>query len=57
MAIHKVLVIGAGRVGRTIAHMLGAEEYEVRLGDARPEVAAAVTSRSIRLYWRVENGW
>jgi len=39
----RVLVVGAGRVGRTIAHMLGAEEgYHVRVADTRPEMAAAV---------------
>ncbi len=38
--MRKVLVIGAGRVGRTVAHMLSAEsEYTVRLADARPEAA------------------
>jgi saccharopine dehydrogenase-like NADP-dependent oxidoreductase len=41
--MHKVLVVGAGRVGRAIAHMLCAEEgYSVRLADAHPEAAAAV---------------
>jgi len=41
--MNKVLVIGAGRVGRTIVHMLCAEKgYEVRVADAQPEVAAAV---------------
>lgn len=42
MATNKVLVVGAGRVGRTIVHMLSAEGYEIRLADARPELAAAV---------------
>lgn len=38
-----VLVIGAGRVGRTIVHFLGAEEgYRVRIADVHPERAAAV---------------
>jgi saccharopine dehydrogenase-like NADP-dependent oxidoreductase len=41
----RVVVVGAGRVGRTIVHMLGAEEgYDVRLCDARPEAAAAVAA-------------
>jgi saccharopine dehydrogenase-like NADP-dependent oxidoreductase len=41
--MNKVLVVGAGRVGRTIAHMLCAEKgYQVRLADAQPEVAAAI---------------
>ncbi|MHC5042406.1 MAG: saccharopine dehydrogenase C-terminal domain-containing protein [Planctomycetota bacterium] len=42
MTTNKVLVVGAGRVGRTIVHMLCAEGYEVRLADVRPEAAAAV---------------
>lgn len=42
MAKSKVLVVGAGRVGRTIVHMLSAEGYEIRLADLRPEQAAAV---------------
>jgi saccharopine dehydrogenase-like NADP-dependent oxidoreductase len=37
----KVLVVGAGRVGRTIAHMLAAEEgFDVVVCDVRPEAAA-----------------
>ena len=41
--MNKVLVVGAGRVGRTIVHMLCAEkDYEVRVADAQPDVAAAV---------------
>ena len=41
----EVLVVGAGRVGRTIAHMLAAEEgYDVLLCDARPEAAAQVAA-------------
>jgi len=37
----KVLVVGAGRVGRTIVTMLEHEgSYEVHLADARPEAAA-----------------
>jgi saccharopine dehydrogenase-like NADP-dependent oxidoreductase len=37
---HKVLVVGAGRVGRSIMHMLCAEEnYSVRIADAQPEQA------------------
>ena len=43
--MHQVLVIGAGRVGRTIAHFLGAEAvYRVRIADVHPERAAAVAS-------------
>lgn len=43
--MHKVLIIGAGRVGRTLFHMLSAEpDYEVRLGDLRPAAAAAVVA-------------
>ncbi|MCA9880963.1 MAG: saccharopine dehydrogenase NADP-binding domain-containing protein [Thermomicrobiales bacterium] len=43
--MHKVLVVGAGRVGRTLFHMLSAEPgYLVRLGDLRPEAAAAVVA-------------
>ncbi len=34
-----VLVVGAGRVGRTITTMLEAEGYQVRVADARPEAA------------------
>jgi len=43
--MRKVLVVGAGRVGRTIVHMLArAEGYEVELSDSRPEQASeAVT--------------
>jgi len=38
-----VLVVGAGRVGRTIAHMLQAEAgYQVHVADVRPEAAADV---------------
>ena len=41
--MNQVLVIGAGRVGRTIVHFLGAEEgYRVRIADVHPERAAAV---------------
>lgn len=41
-----VLVIGAGRVGRTIAHMLAATgSYRVRIADADPTVAAAVAAQ------------
>jgi len=40
-----VLVVGAGRVGRTIAHMLGAElSYIPRVCDVRPETAIAVAA-------------
>ncbi|MHC4547318.1 MAG: saccharopine dehydrogenase family protein [Planctomycetota bacterium] len=47
--MRKVLVVGAGRVGRTVAHMLCAQgDYEVRLADARPEVAAAVAGEVSR---------
>jgi saccharopine dehydrogenase-like NADP-dependent oxidoreductase len=43
VSMRKVLVVGAGRVGRAITHMLCAEEgYSVRLADAHPEAAAAV---------------
>ncbi|MHC4953871.1 MAG: saccharopine dehydrogenase family protein [Planctomycetota bacterium] len=43
--MRKVLVVGAGRVGRTIVHMLSTEdEYSVELCDARPEQAAAVVA-------------
>jgi saccharopine dehydrogenase-like NADP-dependent oxidoreductase len=38
----KVLVVGAGRVGRSITHMLSAEDYQVRICDASPKRAAAV---------------
>ena len=38
-----VLVVGAGRVGRTIAHMLSAEaEYSVRVADLDPAAAARI---------------
>jgi saccharopine dehydrogenase-like NADP-dependent oxidoreductase len=38
-----VLVVGAGRVGRTIVHMLGAEKgYAIRVADADPDAAARV---------------
>jgi saccharopine dehydrogenase-like NADP-dependent oxidoreductase len=38
-----VLVIGAGRVGRTIAHMLAAEgSYRVRMADVDPDAAERV---------------
>jgi saccharopine dehydrogenase-like NADP-dependent oxidoreductase len=38
-----VLVIGAGRVGRTVVHMLGSEAgYQVRVADADPAAAARV---------------
>jgi len=42
----KVLVVGCGRVGRTIVHMLCAEAgaYDVRLIDARPEAAQAIAA-------------
>jgi len=41
--MRNVLVVGAGRVGRTIVHMLVAEAgYQVRLCDALPEAAAKV---------------
>ena len=44
-SMSRVLVVGAGRVGRTIVHMLCAEEgYRVRLCDARPEAASAVAA-------------
>jgi len=40
-----VLVVGAGRVGRTIVHMLGrADGYEVRLADADPQRAASAAA-------------
>lgn len=40
-----VLVVGAGRVGRTIAHMLAAEEgFDVHICDVRPEAAAQVAA-------------
>jgi len=40
---HKVLVVGAGRVGRTILHMLNAEDnYGIRLCDVKPEAADRV---------------
>jgi len=43
--MRRVLVVGCGRVGRTIVHMLGAEEgYEVHVADARPERAAVVAA-------------
>lgn len=39
----KVLVIGSGRVGRTIAHMLAAEDnYAVRTSDVVPARAATI---------------
>ncbi len=38
-----ILVVGAGRVGRTITHMLSAEAgYKVRITDANPAAANAV---------------
>lgn len=41
----KVLVVGAGRVGRTILHMLCNEEgYRVRLADLDPEAAGPVAA-------------
>ena len=43
--MHQILVVGAGRVGRTIAHMLSAESgYRVRICDARAAAAAAVAA-------------
>jgi len=43
--MRNVLVVGAGRVGRTILHMLSREaEYQVELCDARPEAAAEVAA-------------
>ena len=40
-----VLVVGAGRVGRTIAHFLGAESgYRVRVADVHPDRAAAIAA-------------
>ncbi|MHC4407954.1 MAG: saccharopine dehydrogenase NADP-binding domain-containing protein, partial [Planctomycetota bacterium] len=43
--MRRVLVIGSGRVGRTIVHMLGAEEgYEVHLADAEPARAVVVAA-------------
>jgi len=42
---HRVLVVGAGRVGRSLAHMLGREQdYEVRVCDADPGAAARVAA-------------
>ena len=39
----RVLIVGAGRVGRTLFHMLTAEPgYDVRICDAEPDRAAAV---------------
>jgi saccharopine dehydrogenase-like NADP-dependent oxidoreductase len=44
-----VLVIGAGRVGRTIVHMLSAERsYQVRVADADPDAAARVAGEAER---------
>jgi saccharopine dehydrogenase-like NADP-dependent oxidoreductase len=44
-----VLVVGAGRVGRTIAHMLSAEgSYHVRIADAEPPAAARVAGEIAR---------
>lgn len=41
--MRNVLVVGAGRVGRTIVHMLAAEgSYRVRIADAVPDAAARV---------------
>jgi saccharopine dehydrogenase-like NADP-dependent oxidoreductase len=38
--VRRILVVGAGRVGRTIAHLLHAEKgYAVRVADVRPEAA------------------
>lgn len=38
-----VLVVGAGRVGRTLTHMLaGSESYRIRVADAVPDAAARV---------------
>ncbi|MHC4409685.1 MAG: saccharopine dehydrogenase family protein, partial [Planctomycetota bacterium] len=43
--MRRVLVIGSGRVGRTIVHMLGAEEgYEVHIADAESSRAATVAA-------------
>jgi len=43
--MRRVLVVGAGRVGRTIVHMLAREsDYEVELCDARPDQAAKVAA-------------
>lgn len=41
-----VLVVGAGRMGRTILAMLEAEGYQVRIADARPEAAAVASPRA-----------
>lgn len=43
--MHNVVVVGAGRVGRTIAHMLSAAGgYSVRMADVRPDAAADVAA-------------
>ncbi|MCB9901402.1 MAG: saccharopine dehydrogenase NADP-binding domain-containing protein [Planctomycetes bacterium] len=47
--MHDVLLVGAGRVGRTVVHMLGAEEgYRVRVADRDPARAAAVAAEAGR---------
>jgi saccharopine dehydrogenase-like NADP-dependent oxidoreductase len=48
--MRSVLVVGAGRVGRTIVHMLSAEsEYSVAIADADPARAAVVASELDRV--------
>lgn len=48
--MRKVLVVGAGRVGRTIVHMLNAEaDYQVAIADADPARAAVVAAELERV--------
>ncbi len=48
--MRSVLVVGAGRVGRTIVHMLSAEgSYQVRVADAEPAAAARVAGEVERV--------
>ena len=43
--MRKVLVVGAGRVGRTIVHMLDrADDYQVELCDSKPDQAARIVA-------------
>ena len=41
-----VLVVGAGRMGRTILAMLEAEGFQIRIADVRPEAAAEASPRA-----------
>ena len=43
--MHSVLVLGAGKIGRMVAHLLASSgDYELRIGDARREGAEAAVA-------------